>query len=166
MKIILSQYSAYHQWANQLLIDRIKQLPAEHFEQEVISSFSSLKATLMHMWDAESIWWQRMKLQEQVIPPGQNFSGGFPEIAQGLISQSKLWHEWIMNAQEHMFEHEFIYYTTKREKFKQAVYQVILHIFNHGTYHRGQIVNILRQLEVGIIPQTDFSVWSRKKSIV
>ncbi|MBD0288544.1 MAG: DNA polymerase, partial [Flavisolibacter sp.] len=42
-------------------------------------------------------------------------------------------------------------------------YQMLLHLFNHGTYHRGQLVNMLRQLEVSPIPQTDFIVWSRRK---
>lgn len=166
MKIILSQYAAYHLWANQLIIERILQLPTELHEQKVVSSFPGLQATLMHIWDAESIWWQRMKLQENIIVPSTNFTGGIVEISKSLMFQSRQWQEWISNAQEHMFDHEFIYYNTKKEKFKQSVYQVVLHVFNHGTYHRGQLVNILRQLGVDSIPQTDFIVWSRKKSII
>lgn len=166
MKIILSQYAAYHLWANQLIIDRILQLPKELHEQKVVSSFPGLQATLMHIWDAESIWWQRMKLQENIIVPSTNFTGGIVEISKSLMFQSRQWQEWISNAQEHMFDHEFIYYNTKKEKFKQSVYQVVLHVFNHGTYNRGQLVNILRQLGVDSIPQTDFIVWSRKKSII
>lgn len=166
MKIILSQYAAYHLWANQLIIDRILQLPKELHEQKVVSSFPGLQATLIHIWDAESIWWQRMKLQENIIVPSTNFTGGIVEISKSLMFQSRQWQEWISNAQEHMFDHEFIYYNTKKEKFKQSVYQVVLHVFNHGTYNRGQLVNILRQLGVDSIPQTDFIVWSRKKSII
>lgn len=166
MKIILSQYAAYHLWANQLIIERILQLPTELHEQKVVSSFPGLQATLMHIWDAESIWWQRMKLQENIIVPSTNFTGGIVEISKSLMFQSRQWQEWISHAQEHMFAHEFIYYNTKKEKFKQSVYQVVLHVFNHGTYHRGQLVNILRQLGVDSIPQTDFIVWSRKKSII
>lgn len=166
MKILLTQYSTYHQWANQLIIDTIEKLPASLQEQEVESSFKSLKATLLHMWDAEVIWWQRMKLLEIITPPSTEFSGSCTDIAKGLMQQSKQWHDWILNASEHMFEHEFIYFNSKREKFKQAVYQMLLHLFNHGTYHRGQIVTMLRQLEVDNIPPTDFIVWSRKRSII
>ena len=166
MKIILSQYAAYHQWANQLIIDRIQKLPSELHDKKVPGSFPGLQATLLHIWDAESIWWQRMKLQENIIVPSTNFTGGINEISKSLMFQSRQWQEWISNAQEHMFDHEFIYYNTKKEKFKQSVYQVILHVFNHGTYHRGQLVNILRQLDVDAIPQTDFIIWSRKKSII
>lgn len=163
MKILLTQFSTYHLWANQLLIDCIQKLPEALQTQQLPSSFPGLSATLLHMWDAESIWWQRMKLQERILRPSENFSGAFGELATGLMNQSRQWHEWIMQANAHMLDHEFIYYNMKKEKFKQAVFQVLTHIFNHGTYHRGQLVTMLRQLEVGNIPATDFIIWSRKK---
>ncbi|HEY0067873.1 MAG TPA: DinB family protein, partial [Flavisolibacter sp.] len=108
-------------------------------------------------------WWQRMKLLEQIVRPSDSFTGSCEDAAKGLMAQSRQWHEWVLNAQEHMLDHEFIYQNNKREKFKQSVYLVLTHIFNHGTYHRGQLVTILRQLEVGNIPGTDFILWSRKK---
>jgi uncharacterized damage-inducible protein DinB len=166
MKILLTQYSAYHQWANQLLIETIEKLPEALQDLQIVSSFPSLKATLLHMWDAESLWWQRMKLLETITRPSENFTGTISDVSKGLMQQSKEWHKWIVNAQDHMLEHEFIYYTTKKEKFKQATYQVMLHVFNHATYHRGQLVTMLRQLEVGNIPPTDFIVWGRKRSII
>lgn len=163
MKILLTQFSAYHLWAQQQVLDSLLTLPQDLRAQPMTSSFGSLQATVLHLLDAESIWWQRMKLQEQIERPSDTFNGSFEELAAALMAQSKQWHEWIMAAQEHMFDHEFIYYNTKKEKFKQATYQVLLQIFNHGTYHRGQIVTLLRQLEVGNIPATDFILWSRKK---
>jgi uncharacterized damage-inducible protein DinB len=166
MKVLLTQYSAYHQWANQLIIDTIEKLPESLQEQHMVSSFPSLKATILHMWDAESIWWQRMKLLEIINRPSENFAGSFTDASKSLMQQSRQWHDWIVNAVEHMLEHEFIYYNTKREKFKQAVYQMLLHMFNHATYHRGQMVTLLRQMEVNSIPPTDFIVWSRKRSII
>ena len=115
------------------------------------------------MLDAESIWWQRMKLQERIVLPSDSFNGNMKELSSNLLNQNRQWHEWVMNANEHQLQHVFQYQNSKREQFKQPIYQMILHVFNHGTYHRGQLVNILRQLEVNSIPQTDFIVWSRKK---
>lgn len=166
MKILLTQYSAYNVWANQQFIDCIEKLPREVQHQKIESSFPSLYATLLHMWDAESIWWQRIKLAEIIECPSENFSGSFTQVAQGLLAQSKQWHEWISAAQEHMFDHEFIYFTSKKEKYKQSVSQVLVHIFNHATYHRSQLVTIMRQLKIANIPATDFALWARKKSII
>ena len=166
MKILLTQYSAYNLWANQQFIDCIEKQPEAVQNEKIVSSFPSLCATFLHMWDAESIWWQRIKLAEIIERPSDSFSGSFSEVAQGLKVQSKQWHDWILGAQEHMFDHEFIYYTSKKEKYKQSVCQVLLHIFNHATYHRGQLVTMLRQLEIANIPETDFALWARKKSII
>ena len=164
MKKLLTQYSAYHQWANQQLFDFILKYPKELHVQEVKGSFPCLYKTILHMWDAEAVWWQRLKLMEQIVVPSEGYSGELKDIVQAHMKQSRIWHEWIVNAQEHMFEHEFIYYSSRKEKFKQATYQVIHHVFNHGTYHRGGLVNILRQFDIQDIPQTDFIVWGRKKS--
>ncbi len=163
MKQLLTQYASYHLWANQLLLDRISALEPDVRMREVKSSFPTLQATVLHMWDAESVWWQRMKLLEDIVAPSANFRGDWDEAARGLLNQSKQWQEWITQALEHVFDHEFIYQTSKKEKFKQPIYQVAMHVFNHGTYHRGQLVSMLRQLEVGNIPQTDFIVYSRKR---
>jgi uncharacterized damage-inducible protein DinB len=163
MKEILQQFSAYNIWANQQLLDVINQLPEEKQTQTVINSFDSLIKTVLHIWDAESIWWQRMKLSERITRPSENFSGKVKDAAESLLQQNKIWNEWVRSAQEHMLQHVFIYQTTKKEQFKQPVYQMLLHLFNHGTYHRGQLVTMLRQLGVEKIPPTDFIVWSRRK---
>jgi uncharacterized damage-inducible protein DinB len=117
----------------------------------------------MHMWDAESIWWQRMKMSEVVTPPSAHFTGATRDVAASLLHQDKLWESWVTTASLVAIEHVFHYQNTKREQFKQPIYQMLLHIFNHGTYHRGQLVNMLRQLEVSNIPSTDFIIWSRRK---
>jgi uncharacterized damage-inducible protein DinB len=163
MKELLQQLASYNVWANGLLLDLIQQLPKEQQTAAVPSSFNTLQDTLLHMWDAESIWWQRMKLLERITRPSEGFAGGIAEVATGLQQQDRQWQEWVANAQEHMFQHEFFYVTFRKERFKQPVYQVLTHVFNHNTYHRGQLVNMLRQLGVEKIPPTDFVVWSRKK---
>jgi uncharacterized damage-inducible protein DinB len=115
------------------------------------------------MWDAESIWWQRMKLHERLIVPSENFNGTMKDVVNGLMQQSTQWLDWVSSASDIALDHVFQYQNTKKEQFKQPIYQMMLHVFNHGTYHRGQLINMLRQLGVEKLPQTDFIVWSRKK---
>ncbi|MGZ3861095.1 MAG: DinB family protein, partial [Flavisolibacter sp.] len=109
-----------------------------------------------------AIWWQRLKLQERIVVPSATFTGNMKEAFDNLLKQDRQWKEWVEKAQEHMLQYVFVYQNSKNETFKQPVSQMLLHLFNHNTYHRGQLVTILRQLEVGKIPQTDFIVWSRK----
>ena len=163
MKELFVQYATYSSWANALLFSTIESLSEEQQKAEIKSSFSSLYKTVLHMLDAERIWWQRIKLQEKVEVPSQNFKGSMKELITQTVQQNKQWQEWVSNTNEHGFQHEFIYFSMKKERFKQPVYQMLLHLFNHGTYHRGQLVTILRQLGIEKIPQTDFIVWSRRK---
>ena len=165
MKTLLTQFATYHVWAGGLLADCILALEPQLPTQPVPSSFPSLHETLLHMWDAESIWWQRMKLQEQIVRPREQPTDDTRVVIKGLMEQSRQWAGWVQDAQPHMLEHAFIYYNSKREKFKQPVWQMLLHLFNHGTYHRGQIVTMLRQLGITTIPQTDFIVWSRMRGV-
>lgn len=163
MKEIILQYAAYNQWANALLLSTVTNLTTEQQQAEIRSSFPSLCKTFLHLLDAESIWWQRMKLQERIEVPSQIIAGDMQAVSTQLQQQDKLWKEWIAAANEAALQHEFIYYNSQKERFKQPVYQMLLHLFNHNTYHRGQVVTMLRQLEVEKLPQTDFIVWSRKK---
>lgn len=163
MKELLQQLSAYNIWANQKILEAILALPEEKQKQELPSSFKNLYDTILHMWNAESIWWQRMKLQERIILPVENFKGSMQELAHELLQQDLQWQDWVNNATDAALDHVFQYQNSKKEQFKQPVYQMLLHVFNHGTYHRGQLINMLRQLGIEKLPQTDFIVWSRKK---
>ena len=163
MKELLQQLAVYNIWANQKILDVILALPEEKQKQELPSSFKTLFDTVLHMWNAESIWWQRMKLQERIISPMETFKGSMQELANELLQQNHQWQEWVNNATDAALDHVFQYQTIKQEQFKQPIYQMLLHVFNHGTYHRGQLINMLRQLGVEKLPQTDFIVWSRKK---
>jgi uncharacterized damage-inducible protein DinB len=162
MKELLLQYASYHAWANDLLLELINNLDEEKQKRPLKSSFPSLFETVLHMLDAESIWWQRMKLQERILRPSENFQGDMKEASTQLLQQNRLWREWVLQASEPQLQHAFKYQNTKRESFKQPVAQVLMHVFNHGTYHRGQLVTMLRQLEVEKIPQTDYVIWTHK----
>ena len=163
MKELLKQYATYNIWATRRIMDIILPMPEEKQMTELPSSFTSLFKTVLHMLDAESIWWQRMKMNERINIPSENFNGTMKEVTDGLLQQSKLWEEWVSNASDLSLDHVFQYYNLKKEMFKQPVWQMILHVFNHGTYHRGQLINMLRQLGVEKMPKTDFILWSRKK---
>ena len=121
MKELLKQYAAYNFWASQRIIDVLLTLPEEKQLVEIPSSFNSVYKTVLHMWDAESAWWQRMKMQERIVVPSEKFMGNMQDVANGLLNQSKNWYEWVSNASDLSLEHVFQYYNNKKEYFKQPV---------------------------------------------
>ena len=162
MKELLQQYAAYNIWATKQLVDRISKLPEEDTRKEIISSFPSIYKTMQHMWMAEEVWWQRLKLTENIVLESETFSGTFNDLVNVLAKQSQQFKDWIDNATETQLTHVFAYIRNK-EQLKMPVYQMLHHVFNHATYHRGQLVTILNQLGADKIPSTDFSAFCRKK---
>lgn len=158
MKELFQQYAAYNIWANKLLIDVIKKLTPEDINKEIASSFSSLHKTAQHMWLAEEVWWKRHKLVEKIVLESNAFTGSFEELVTQWAKQSYQWKEWIDNCTEAQLQHVFSYIRQK-EQYKLPTYQMMLHVFNHATYHRGQLVTMLRNLGVTKIPSTDFSTF-------
>ena len=114
------------------------------------------------MWLAEEVWWQRLKLTENIVLESAKFDGSFSEMTDILAKQSQQWKDWINNANENQITHVFAFIRNK-EQIKMPVYQMLHHVFNHATYHRGQLVTILNQLGVDKIPSTDFSTFCRGK---
>lgn len=165
MKQLLQQYAAYNLWANKLLTDDVNQLSEEQITKEIVSSFPSIYKTFKHMMEVENVWWERLKLAEHTTLPGW-FSGNFDELSKKLLQSSQQWLDWVSNANEANINHVFAYQNTKKEQFKQPVYEVLLHLFNHETYHRGQIVTMLRQSGTNKILPTDFIAFTRKSSTI
>ena len=163
MKQLLVQYATYNSWANKKICGAIALLSAEQQHQTIISSFDSIFKTLLHLTDAESMWWQRLKLVEQVERPSASFTGDTNELIHQFLSGSDQWGQWVKNANEVTLTHVFAYQNTKKELFKQPVNEVLIHLFNHQSYHRGQLVTMLRQVGVDKIPSTDFIAFSRAK---
>jgi uncharacterized damage-inducible protein DinB len=125
MKEVLIQYASYNVWANAKLGDVVVSLNEEQQEQPVISSFPSIKLTLLHMWDAGNIWWQRMKLVENIIWPSTLSEYSTREIVGNLLQQDRQWLEWITDATPAAIDHVFSYQNTKREQFKQPVFKCL-----------------------------------------
>jgi uncharacterized damage-inducible protein DinB len=161
LKELLLQYSKYNYWANQRLLNVIISLPAEVADVTIVSSFESLRLTLSHMLITEQTWWQRVKPGELVLT--KNPTASLPEISEGLIKQSMVWNEWLERSPLIEIEQVLKYQNSRKEEFEQPVYQLLLHLFNHQSYHRGQLVTMLNQLNIKPIPATDFIIWSREK---
>ena len=108
------------------------------------------------------MWWLRLKLVDNIVLQSDKFTGSFKELTELLTKQNQQWGEWVNAATENQLTHVFAYIRNK-EQLKMPVYQMLHHVFNHATYHRGQLVTMLRQLGIDKVPSTDFSAFCRKK---
>lgn len=163
MKELLLRYAAYNIWANQRLIAVLNGLSEEQRNKDHGSSFSSLRNTVLHMWDGEAIWYQRLNLTTPVVKPSLAFEGSWEELVKGFQRQNQLLHDFVAAASEAKLAHTIEYNLPEKRTGKSAVDNSILTVFNHSTFHRGQLVTMLRQSGIAKIPPTDFIVYTRIK---
>lgn len=175
MKKLVEQYAAYNVWANQQLISCIMQANEPVWYKETPSSFNSIYKTIMHVWGAEAAWLARLRKHEMFellnMPTLQaRQKQGFnrletdcKETAAGWLETSRQWETLIGSKQltDEIIAQDFQYKNSRGDEFVQPLYEVLSHVFNHSTYHRGQLVTMLRGLGVDAIPATDFIVYSR-----
>ncbi len=163
MKELLQQYARYNIWANKQLIDVLQKLDNEQLDAEIPSSFPSIRKTVYHLWSAEDIWLQRLLLAEQPVWAESVFEGSFDEVLGKWKDTSAALLAFVEKQyNDESFRHILQYYNLKKISFKVPVSTVLMQVFNHATYHRGQLVTMLRQAGVKKIPGTDFHTFALK----
>ncbi len=164
MHQLLKQLAAYNVWASHKITYHILQMPEERWMQQTPSSFDSLYKTILHMWDAETIWFQRMRNHEKLVIPSQTFDPSMKDACNGLLHQSMQWEQFVdQQLTNEILNSNLYYHNSKGESFSQPVHEVVLHVFNHSTYHRGQLITMMRQLGDTNPPSTDFINYTRRK---
>jgi uncharacterized damage-inducible protein DinB len=156
MKETLLMYARYNIWANKKVNDVLLAQTDAVLDMEIPSSFPSLRQTVYHMWGAENIWLQRIQLAEKAIWKPAGFEGSFAEAVKQWDDTSAQLLAFVEGQRnDDAFNHVIEYYNLKGEYSKIQVAHVLLHGFNHATYHRGQLVTMIRQAGITKIPNTD-----------
>ncbi|MCC6815083.1 MAG: DinB family protein [Saprospiraceae bacterium] len=160
MKDYLLKLVKYNIWANERFIEIIKDLSDEQLHREINSSFNSVFKTLKHLYDAEKAWWMRLH-DPSIVYNFNNFEGlTFNKLIEDFRAISKEWQNFIQSQEESVLQKKFKYRRADAE-YESYIYDALIHIFNHATYHRGQLTTLLRQLGCEKLPSTDFIQFTR-----
>ena len=160
MKELLNQYAQYNIWANQLVIDAIATLPEGAAEMAINSSFPNIKATVAHIYGAEDVWLQRM---QHVAQPAWNgeMNGTIAEVCHHWQQASASIAAFVATQTNEQLSAALSYADRRGNAYTNTFAQILHHVFNHSTYHRGQLVTMLRQAGATQIPGTDFISFAR-----
>ena len=140
---LLYDYSA---WANLRTLDSCAPLSTEEFTRDLKSSFNSLRDTLAHIVSAEWIWLERWHGRAPTAFPNaadypdlESVRRRFAEIDRNLVDYAA-----SLNGDD---LHRIVSFKrVTGEAFALPLSQTLHQLANHGTYHRGQIATMLRQL--------------------
>jgi uncharacterized damage-inducible protein DinB len=133
----------YHHWATNLTVNAVKALTLEQFTQNLGSSFSGVRDTLVHVFTADRAWLGR--LEGQSLPRAN--ASDYADLASLLEVWEPVLTRWPIVVEPLGDPGRLIEYKSfAGEPFSNTLGQVVRHVVNHGTYHRGQVATMLRQL--------------------
>ena len=158
---LLSKYALYNQWAHKRILDLINTLTAEQQHRIIPSSFNSLYKTVFHIWGAESLWLGRLNLAPIKIT-GDPLNESMESLTDAVEAVDQLWVDWFSTKEDFQLTQKIHYINLAGQPFLQPYDLLLTHIFNHNTYHNGQLVSMLRALGLDKIPSTDFIAWVRE----
>jgi uncharacterized damage-inducible protein DinB len=136
----------YDAWANARTLNACAALTQEQFTRNLVSSFSSVRDTLVHIVGAQMIWLERL---HGGSPAGLPKPEAYPDFAivraQYAETESTL-SGYVRGLSAADLERFFEFRNAKGAVLRDQIGNVLQHMANHGTYHRGQITTLLRQL--------------------
>jgi len=145
----------YNDWANGRIIDRVVPLAPEQLKRELGNSFGSLHDTLAHMAGAEWIWLERwLGRSPAKLPCGSDFVGVNSIVEKlGKVRSDRRY--WLGSVSADALSENVSYSNLRGQTCTYPLWQQLTHVVNHSTYHRGQVITLLRQLG-NPVASTDF----------
>jgi uncharacterized damage-inducible protein DinB len=136
----------YNAWANHRSLEAASALKPEEFTRTMGSSFSSVRDTLAHIYGAEWIWLERFQGRSpSSLPEGSQFAEVASLRERWLEHESKLL-KFVRGLSQADLDGVLEYKTLKYGVYENPLWQSMQHVVNHGSYHRGQVTTLLRQL--------------------
>jgi uncharacterized damage-inducible protein DinB len=136
----------YEAWATKRALDASAALAPDQFVKDLRNSFPSIRDTLVHILNAEWIWLRRWQGES---PRGGMAPADFPDVASvrnGFARVEAERRAFLAGVADGDLDRELVYRDLQGVERRLLLIQSLQHLVNHGTYHRGQVTTMLRQL--------------------
>jgi uncharacterized damage-inducible protein DinB len=138
----------YHYWRTDRLLDACQALTPQQWDEPLGASWGSVHALLAHMLAAEQIWLGRWK--------GHSAGALMPaDSVPTLAAIRRTWkqvedelREFLAACDEARLKADLTYTNTKGKKFSLPLGGLMMHVVDHATHHRGELVTMLSLLAI------------------
>ena len=147
IKEYLQHLYDYSYWANHRYLKAAEALTEEQLMRKQGHSWDSVYRVLLHMMSSEWMWLERWngKSPQSFLEPGD-----FPTLA----SIQKYWVElestmraFVSALTEASLQKEISYTNTRGETYRLPLWQMMVHVPNHNTHHRGELAAMFAIME-------------------
>jgi len=158
---LLRNHLDYTAWASKRLVDAAAPLSKDDLTRDFQTADHSILGTLVHVFAADRIWLARVT-GAAAGPFVTEADHSLSVLAADWPVLYERWRQWAQSLTEERCEANISYQDTKGNPYTQPLWQIILHVVNHGTHHRGQVSGFLRSLG-HTPPPLDLSTYFRSQ---
>jgi len=118
--------------------------------------------TMAHLLASQQIWLKRCR-GEKTIGGSLWPNWALPDLENIAKHNTAAWLDFLRRLQAVDFEKMVLYQNSKGHTYENRLHEVLAHLINHGTHHRAQIGQQLKQLGLAALPVTDLIFYLREK---
>jgi uncharacterized damage-inducible protein DinB len=158
---VIADHLDYTAWATRRLVEAAALLSPEELDRDFLTADRSVLGTLVHVFAADRVWLARVQ--------GAPFPGAPTEVERNLPflqtafpELHQRWREWASSLTPESPSLEIAYSDLKGHPWKQPLWQIVLHVVNHASHHRGQVSGFLRSMG-HTPPPLDLAAYHRRQ---
>ena len=156
----------YHYWARDRLLEAIERLTSEQYNKDVGCSFGSIRGTVVHLYGADWVWCNRWEGNPPApLPDPKDVFPDLPSI-RAAWSQHEQKVRALLERLGEVGILQPIEYQREGKTYAEPFWQQLQHVVNHGSYHRGQVTTMLRQLGAAPPRALDLIAFYRERANV
>lgn len=140
----LRTHLRYTTWATQRIVAAAAALPPDELTRDFGTADKSVLGTLAHVYAADRVWLRRI----EGVPPGKFID---PDVDvrlsvlqhewPALLDRWRAWADTLTDASPAVS-----YQDLQGNPHTTPLWQIVLHVVNHGTHHRGQAAAMIRMM--------------------
>jgi uncharacterized damage-inducible protein DinB len=151
----------YNYWSRDRTLEAAERLTPEQYQRDLGNSFGSVHGTLVHMYSAEWIWYMRWEGTSPRQPLDPSTIPTFGALRTGWTALEAKVREYVAQVGESGVDRVYDYTLLSGVSSRAPFWQMLQHVVNHGTYHRGQVTTMVRQLGAQPPQATDLIAFYR-----
>ena len=130
----------YHAWTFDVLYAALAPLDDDGYRRDCGLFFKSIHGTLNHLLVGDTVWFGRCAGTPVTgLALNSEMERDRLQLERRLRAQSARWSPWLAALTPADLAGTVRYTNMAGESFAQPLPDLLLHVFNHGTHHRGQI---------------------------
>lgn len=158
---VLEQY-AYHHWATDRVLNAIAALTAGQLDADWGGSFGTGRALVRHVVGVEHLWCERWNGRSpKGLPEYPATHAGRDFLAEWKKVRAEQ-EAYLGGLSRDLLKGELTYVNIKGERWTYRLAEILAHVVNHGTYHRGQLTHLLRDRGIAA-PSTDYLIFIQER---